>query len=104
MIKKTVVIIHNDDSISFVKSYSYHLVYNKMDKEYKRRTNDININLTKFFSESFKWNDNTGVEIAYDNLKRLEGKKNIQKVLIYKINDIERYLKIKTLKEKCQTK
>jgi hypothetical protein len=102
MIKNTLVIIHDDDSISFVKSYSYRLVYNKIDKEYKR-TNDININLTNFFSESFKWNDNTGVEIAYDNLKRLEGKKNIQKVSMCKINDIERYLKLKTLKEKCQS-
>ena len=102
MTKKKIAIIYVDDKIKFISSYSYIGDYHpkwgdKLDPEKTK------ICLTNDIDSAFEWEQEYQIDTAYRFFNEcLLKNPDVKSVLRVNTNVFKRFLKIKTLKEKCQ--
>jgi len=102
MIKNGIAFIFKDGRVQFVKSYGYMSGYQIIN--YKVNPIYINVNLTDDIDDGFPWLKDYHVDCAYNNLKGLlDINNNIKSILKINSDVYRRYIKIKKIKEKCQS-
>jgi hypothetical protein len=96
--KNGIAFIFDDDTIMFVKSYSF-------KKGYKIINHTINpiyikVNLTDNIDDVCKWNQDYLVDIAYDNIKGvIKLNTSIKSIIRINSNVFKRYMKIKKIQK-----
>jgi len=100
--KNGIAFIFEDERVKFVKSYSFAPGYKIVN--YTINPIYIRVNLTDDLNEAFNWKEKYQTEIAYDNIKGiLKLNTNVKNILKINSNVYKRWMKIKKLKEICQS-
>jgi hypothetical protein len=104
MNKKKIVVIFVEDEIMYLSSYSYIDDY-RPKWGHKLDPNKTKICLTNDINEACEWQHDYQIDTVYETIGSiLLQEPDIKSVFRVNSNVFKRYLKIKSLKEKCQEK